>query len=80
LLFRCLFFRLRITLGILFTVSPHKNIKKAINNDVLAGNVLSAIEGAQVGKPDGLSRAALGIVFCFLFEHLIGRKAPKQRC
>jgi len=38
------FFKWQLTLGILFTVSPHKNIKKAINGNVLAKNVLRANE------------------------------------
>ena len=55
-------------MGVLFIMfSPHKNIKNAINCDVLVRNVLSTNAGL-VGKLDGLSRAAVRIVFFITFR------------
>jgi hypothetical protein len=70
---------LPITLGILFTVSPHKNIKKAINHNVLAENVLGA--NGEIGNKFSWTKPRFyGISIKHFAEHRIDRKAPKQQC
>ena len=70
------FLILGTTLGILFPVSPHKNIKKATDDDVLAENVFRA----NGEKFSSANPRCNGISIIHFAEHRIDRKAPKQQC